>query len=108
MGGYGTWAYAAAYPHKFAAIVPVCGGGTVHEMESISHLPVWVFHGANDQTVPIARSAELVAELRRHDSDVKFTIYPLAGHDAWSDTYSNPRLYEWLLKQERIPPADAH
>jgi len=27
MGGYGTWSIAAAHPEKWAAIVPVCGGG---------------------------------------------------------------------------------
>src|SRR5436190_19877428 len=27
MGGYGTWSLALAYPEKFAAIVPICGGG---------------------------------------------------------------------------------
>jgi predicted peptidase len=27
MGGYGTWALAAEHPEKFAAIVPICGGG---------------------------------------------------------------------------------
>ena len=27
MGGYGTWALIAQYPHKFAAAAPVCGGG---------------------------------------------------------------------------------
>jgi predicted peptidase len=105
MGGYGTWAYAAAYPDKFAAIVPVCGGGVVDEMESLGHVPIWVFHGANDQIVPIARSAELVAELRRRNSDVRFTIFPLAGHDVWSETYNSPDLYAWLLRQKRAPPS---
>src|ERR1700756_5414953 len=31
MGGFGTWALAAAYPDKFAAIMPICGGGDVHD-----------------------------------------------------------------------------
>ena len=26
LGGYGTWEIAKNWPHKFAAIVPVCGG----------------------------------------------------------------------------------
>ena len=26
LGGYGTWEIAKAYPHRFAALVPVCGG----------------------------------------------------------------------------------
>ena len=27
MGGYGTWRLAATYPDRFAAAVPICGGG---------------------------------------------------------------------------------
>src|ERR1017187_1673939 len=27
MGGYGTWDLGMAYPEKFAAIAPICGGG---------------------------------------------------------------------------------
>ncbi len=25
------------------------------------------------------------------------TVYPDAGHDAWTETYSNPELYDWFL-----------
>ena len=28
--------------------------------------------------------------------------YPEAGHDAWTETYSNPALYDWLLQHERL------
>src|SRR5207245_1577857 len=27
MGGYGTWSLAASHPDRWAAIVPICGGG---------------------------------------------------------------------------------
>src|SRR5262249_37916713 len=27
MGGFGTWSLATAYPERWAAIVPICGGG---------------------------------------------------------------------------------
>ncbi len=46
MGGYGTWALAAAHPEKFAAIAPICGGGDPKAASKIKHLPIWVFHGA--------------------------------------------------------------
>ncbi|MFN2187886.1 MAG: alpha/beta hydrolase-fold protein [Candidatus Promineifilaceae bacterium] len=29
MGGFGAWAMALIYPEMFAALVPICGGGTV-------------------------------------------------------------------------------
>jgi poly(3-hydroxybutyrate) depolymerase len=27
MGGFGTWDWAAEHPERFAATVPICGGG---------------------------------------------------------------------------------
>ncbi len=101
MGGYGTWALATEYPHAFAAIVPICGAGDPGAAERIKHIPTWVFHGAKDPVVPIARAQEMVEALKAAGSDVQFTVYPQAGHDSWTKTYDNPELYRWLLKQKR-------
>ncbi len=97
MGGYGTWSLAIEYPNRFAAIAPVCGGGNVRTVCRIKDTPVWVFHGAKDNVVPISESKKLVSELKKCGGDVKFTIYPEANHDAWTETYNNPELYDWLL-----------
>ena len=53
MGGYGVWEMALTYPHRFAAIAPVCGGGVPLCIARIAHLPAWVFHGAEDDVVPV-------------------------------------------------------
>jgi pimeloyl-ACP methyl ester carboxylesterase len=65
MGGYGTWALAAAHPERFAAIAPVCGGGNPRDVARIRDLPFWVFHGAKDSTVPSARSEDRLPVARR-------------------------------------------
>lgn len=101
MGGYGTWALATEYPDRFAAIAPVCGGGDPSKAESIKHIPIWVFHGAKDEVVPIEKSQEMVAALTALGADVKFTVYPEAAHDSWTKTYNNPELYEWFLRNKK-------
>jgi len=101
MGGYGTWSLAQKFPHRFAAIAPICGGGDPALASVIKDLPVWVFHGAKDKSVPIARSQEMVDALKKVDAKVKFTIYPEAEHDSWTITYSNPELYKWFLQHKR-------
>jgi predicted peptidase len=101
MGGFGTFALAAAHPHTFAAIAPVCGGGEPIMARKMKNIPAWVFHGAKDPVVPLERSAVMVKALKKAGDDVRFTIYPEAGHDSWTATYNNPELYEWLLKQRR-------
>jgi predicted peptidase len=103
MGGFGTWALAAAHPQNFAALVPICGGGKQAHVKRLKDLPIWVFHGARDRVVPVARSREMVEALRAVDSNVLYTEYPDAGHDSWTRTYDNPDLYKWLLKQRRPP-----
>ncbi|MCH5375960.1 MAG: prolyl oligopeptidase family serine peptidase [Planctomycetes bacterium] len=104
MGGFGTWALAARTPDRFAAIVPICGGGEPGWARRLSKIPVWVFHGAKDTAVPIERSEEMVKALQAAEGNVQFTIYPEAGHDCWTETYDNPKLYEWLLQQKRQVP----
>ncbi len=101
MGGFGTWALAVDRPARFAAVAPVCGGGDPTAVCGIGALPVWAFHGAQDTVVPIERSEELVAALEACGGDVRFTVYPDAGHDAWTETYANPALYDWLLARRR-------
>jgi predicted peptidase len=101
MGGYGTWALAAAHPETFAAIAPVCGGGNPADAAKLKHLPIWVFHGARDTTVPLRRSEEMVEALKAAGGNPKFTVYPEAGHDSWTETYRHPEFYQWLLEQRR-------
>jgi predicted peptidase len=98
MGGSGTWALAAAVPDKFAAIAPICGSGDPVEAKALKDVPVWVFHGAEDESVPVKRSEEMVKALQEAGAkEVKFTVYPDVGHDAWTDAYNDPELYHWLL-----------
>lgn len=101
MGGFGTWDLAMAQPHRFAALVPICGRGNPLRVHRIKHLPIWVFHGAKDRVVPLANSVDLVRALRKCGAKPKFTIYPDAAHDSWTRTYENPRLYRWLLETSR-------
>ncbi len=103
MGGFGTWALAASTPERFAAIVPICGGGDPNTARRIAHIPVWVFHGAKDKTVPLERSEKMVEALKKANGNVKFTIYPEAGHDSWTAAYNDPELFKWLLEQKRTP-----
>ncbi len=102
-GGTATWNLAMEYPQRFAAIAPICGRGNPDGARRIKHLPVWVFHGAKDELRSIKTSEAMVEALKKVNGNVRFTVYPEAGHDAWTETYNNPELYQWLLKQRRQP-----
>ena len=101
MGGYGTWACAAAYPELFAAAIPICGGGNPNEAAKYGKLPIWAFHGALDLVVLPKRSRQMVDAIRQAGGNAKLTIYPTAGHDSYTETYGNADVYAWLLKHQR-------
>jgi predicted peptidase len=98
MGGYGTWRLVAAYPERFAAAMPICGGGEPKPMAcSLRRVPIWAFHGALDPTVPVSETREMVHAVRCAGGDVRLTVYPGVEHNSWKPTYDNPKVYEWLL-----------
>jgi predicted esterase len=102
MGGFGSWALSMDYPREFAAIAPICGGGDVSKIWKLRNLSVWNFHGAKDNVVPLDRSTVLMDELKKYNPSAKFTIYPEANHDSWTETYNNEEFYTWLLSQRRF------
>ena len=99
MGGYATWQLAMSMPEYFAAIVPICGGGMYWNAERLINVPIWAFHGQKDVTVHLEESKKMVDAVNRYGGNVMLTIYPEAGHDAWSDTYRNMEVFEWMLSQ---------
>ncbi len=103
MGGFGTWGLAASAPNRFAAIVPICGGGDPSTARRLARIPIWVFHGAKDPVVPLSASERMVDAVEEAGGNVKFTVYPEAGHDSWTEAYNDPELYKWLLEQKRTP-----
>ncbi|MCJ8014544.1 prolyl oligopeptidase family serine peptidase [Paenibacillus sp. KQZ6P-2] len=98
MGGYGTWLLAAEHPSRFAAAVPVCGGGNPKKADTLKETPIWAFHGAKDDIVPLSQSEVMVEAVQAAGGDVKLTVYPEANHNSWSETYDNQEVYNWLLK----------
>jgi poly(3-hydroxybutyrate) depolymerase len=104
MGGFGTWALAAAHPERFAAIAPVCGGGDPDLAVRLRRVPIWAFHGAKDAIVPLAAMQTMTDAMARVHGDMRTTTYPDAGHDSWSTTYADPDLYTWLLQYEKTEP----
>jgi predicted peptidase len=110
MGGYGTWSLGLRHPERFAAIAPICGGGEpillllpdATRQAALRRLPVWAFHGAKDPVVPLAESERMIEALKRFGTrDVRLTVYADAAHDSWTETYANPELYAWFLRQNR-------
>ena len=98
MGGYGTWNLAGHYPEKYAAAVPVCGGGLPDLGVRLKQMPVWAFHGADDVTVPPQASQRIVEAIRKAGGDPQLTLYPGVGHNSWDNAYQKESLGSWFLR----------
>lgn len=101
MGGFGSFDAISRYPNMFAAAVPVCGGGDVSKAKEISHLPIWIFHGAMDRTVDPELSIRMVDALTKAGAHPGFTLYPEVGHFSWIGAYSDAMMMDWLFKQRK-------
>lgn len=108
MGGYGVWHFAAAYPKKFAALVSICGGSSIMHgdrfapiAQKVDKTPAWLFHGAEDNIVPVTESRLLAAAIKANHGDVKYSEYPGVGHNVWLNALGDKSLLPWILAQHR-------
>ena len=101
MGGYGTYDAIERYPNLFAAAVPVCGAGDTSKAALIAHLPIWIFHGAEDPAVNPKYSLEMFEALTNAGAHPGFTQYPETGHFSWLGAYSDALMMEWLFRQHK-------
>ncbi|HVR41131.1 MAG TPA: alpha/beta hydrolase-fold protein [Thermoanaerobaculia bacterium] len=118
MGGYGAWHLALAHRHRFAKLVVVCGGLLPHPnttavwrspltmnaddpyvftAHALRHIPIWMFHGADDPIIPVSESRQMFDALQRDGADVRYTEYAGVGHNSWERAYNEPELWRWLF-----------
>ena len=101
-GGGAAWEMAVQFPNKFAAMAVVCGMTPVPYASWIDKsMPIWVFHGEDDLSIPFSESESMVNRLRDLGHDVKFTRYPGVGHNSWIQAYETEELYSWFINQVR-------
>mgnify|MGYP006278038217 CR=1 FL=1 len=135
MGGQGTWDILARYPAKFTAAIPMSGGGDSTRALQMKHIPMWIFHGENDNTVPVSASRQMVEAMENqgltavythcHEGDctgmtdtqvadavadgarLLYTEWKNAGHVMWAESYDYPHLFPWVFAQNKQnnPPA---
>lgn len=104
MGGYGAFDIVTRFPNRFAAAYPICGAGDPKRAPAIAMLPLWAIHAADDPTVPVAGSRNMINAMKSAGGQPKFTEYPISqkiGHSAWVPAAKEPGLVAWLYSQVR-------
>lgn len=123
MGGSGAW-YFARHRRRFAAVVPIAGyvvrtpddpfptdvppdiariafaaDPYATLAAEIGPTPVWAFHGAQDDAVPVRESRIMATVLRLGGGNVRYTEYPTGKHDVWDAVYADAGVAHWMLGQ---------
>ena len=106
MGGFGTLDSLRRRPGKFAAALPLSGGGNKSQGASFKDVPIWLYHGSSDTEVPTKSSDEMQDAIVAAGGSIEYTR-PNRGHSGWGTfydnrTYSNAAgqpVFEWLFSQ---------
>ena len=102
MGGYATWELMQRRPELFAAGLPCCGGGDVAQAPRLKDIAIWAFHGSKDKAVPVCRSRDMVAAIKAAGGKkILYREYDGLGHNVWTPTFSDDKVFEWLFSQRR-------
>lgn len=101
MGGFGTWHNAFMYPDRWAAMVPVCGGGDLKAADVIKHIPCWAWHGDQDKAVKVELSRTMIEALKKAGGSPRYTELAYVAHNSWDAAYASEDLYKWLFAQKK-------
>jgi predicted esterase/sugar lactone lactonase YvrE len=102
MGGIGTLDLSIRYPQRFAALLPIAFRiETGWDLCNIKDIPMWAFHGEKDDVIPLSSAQGVINTIIRCGGNPIFTTYPDLYHDAWTRTYTNPAIYDWLLTKKK-------
>jgi predicted peptidase len=100
MGGSGVWYLAYEYPDRFAAIAPMAGIGNKFWASRLKDMPIWVFHGAQDTTIAVLETIDMVRALKSKGGHIEVTIDPERGHRPPS-VAEHEELFDWFLEHRR-------
>ncbi len=101
MGGGGAWHFAINHADLFAALLPITGIASPCYADSLVDIPVWAFHGALDNRVPVQSARDMVAAVNTAGGTARFTEFEGVGHNSWRHVFHDPDVLEWLFKQRR-------
>lgn len=102
MGGFGVFSVLQKNPGKFAAAYAICGGSNPQVADVVMQTPLWIFHGADDNVVPVNLSRDIYNEIvRLGGKKTKYTEYPGVKHNSWENASREKELIPWLFAQKK-------
>ena len=102
MGGMGTFEILNRRPEIFAAAFSICGAGHPEATENYAKaVPMWIFHGANDDVVDPQHSVAMVSSILKHGGMPNFSLFAKDNHNSWDSAFAEPQLMSWLFSNSK-------
>ncbi|MDZ8186992.1 MAG: dienelactone hydrolase family protein [Nostoc sp. ChiSLP02] len=105
LGTAGAWHIAASNPHRFAGLVAVSGRVPKtlepNQLAALKEIPIQIFQGDKDEKLPVEDAQQIVETLRGLGATVDFTVLPDRDHFIADEVYSDSKLQQWLISQNR-------
>ncbi|MBI3119382.1 MAG: prolyl oligopeptidase family serine peptidase, partial [Candidatus Hydrogenedentes bacterium] len=76
-------------------------GSFQDRVKQLAQVPIYAFHGADDEVVPPARSQQMVKLVKEAGGKVKYKEFAKTGHNAWDQAYASEDAIKWLFKQKK-------
>lgn len=114
QGGFISLEYAMQYPQTLAAVVPVASGlPFVGELPdnfcNLAELPIWIFHGDNDNVVPFNNSIDLFDAINNNcqpETAPRLTILNNQSHFVHHGVFDNGSMQGGRFGVESDPSYD--
>ena len=102
MGAFGVFSILQKEQGKFAAAFAICGGSDTKAASKLLITPLWIFHGAEDDIVPVRLSRNVYEEMiKLGATNVKYTEYPGLKHNSWDSALGEKTLPDWLFSKRK-------
>ena len=105
MGGLGVWSLLQKYPEKWAGAIVMSAFDNFSDPQAIARIPLWVFQGDQDMSVPVSLVRGMMKQLERLHANLRYTEYHNMDHEVWNKAFAEPELLPWLSAQKRGEPA---
>jgi predicted esterase len=111
-GAIAGWNYLAEHSNEVVAAAALIAGNGYAAVDTLGcdlgAVPIWAFHGADDEAVPPRGSTYPITFLDQCTDpapvDARLTVYPDVGHDSWTMTYhlsAGNDIYSWFLSHSK-------
>lgn len=101
LGGEGTFDLLTREPGLFACGVPLAAVADTSRATLIKDVPVWAFHGNEDNVNETKYTRMMIAALLRNGGTPKYTELPGQKHMIRDLVYADPLLWEWMFMQRK-------